>query len=55
MKLGGEVSWDVQAEVDIPTAAEQSEKRAGRGAFRADGGVGEDLDFFEQGFGLLGA
>ena len=55
MQLGGEVAWDVQAEVDIPTVAEQSEKRARRGTFSANGAVGENLDFLEQGLGSLGA
>lgn len=56
MEFRGEVAWDVQAEVDIPTAAEEAEEGAGgRGALGADGAVGEDFDFLEQGFGLLGA
>jgi hypothetical protein len=51
----GEVARDVQAEVDVPTVAEEAEESAGlRRALGADGTVGEDFDFFEQGFGLLG-
>jgi hypothetical protein len=54
MELGGEVAWDVQAEVDIPTACRRGRKRSRRrGTLGADGAVGEDLDFLEQGFGLL--
>ena len=54
MEFSGEVARDVQAEVDIPTAAEEAEEGAGgRGALGADGAVGEDLDFLQQGFRLL--
>src|ERR1700728_1452773 len=56
MELGGEVAWDVQAEVDIPAVAEQAEKRARRrGTFGADGAAGEDLNFLQPGFGPVGA
>jgi hypothetical protein len=58
MEFGGDVARDVQTEVDIPTAAEESEKPTGRRAFSADRSVcpvGEDLDFLEQGSGFLGA
>jgi hypothetical protein len=56
MELGGEVAWDVQAEVDVPAiAAKEAGKQARGRAFGADGAVGEDLDFLEQGLGSLGA
>jgi len=55
MELGGEVAWDVQAEVDIPAVAEEAGKQARRRAFGAYGAICEDLDFLQQGPGLLGA